>query len=269
MSVVQAQDPAAAGTVTESRAEQTARLLRLAASSAEPRRSQLQDEVVRLNLAVAHGVAHRYSGRGEPLDDLEQVAALGLVKAVRNFDAAQGSDFLSYAVPTIRGEVKRHFRDHAWMVRPPRRIQEIQPRIVAAIDLLSSRQTTVPSPADVADLLGEDTDNVVEAMTSHGCFHAASLDALLTPDESPTTSLHGVIGRHDGGFGLTETRADLEPALQQLSPRDRHILVRRVEDGWTQQQIADELAISQMQISRVLAQIRSRLHDALHDTAVA
>jgi RNA polymerase sigma-B factor len=106
-------------------------------------------------------------------------------------------------------------------------------------------------------------------MTSYGCFHATSLDALLTLEEGPTTSLHGVIGRHDGGFGLAEIRADLEPALQQLSPRDRQILVRRVEDEWTQQQIADELAISQMQVSRVLAQIHSRLHDALQDTAVA
>ena len=269
MSVVQASDPAAAGTAPGPRAKQTVRLLRLAASSAEPRRSQLQDEVVRLHLAVSRGVAYRYSGRGEPLDDLEQVAALGLVKAVRNFDPSRGSDFYSYAIPTIRGEVKRHFRDHAWMVRPPRRIQVIQPRIVAAIDLLGSRQTTMPTPAEVADHLGEDTDDVVEAMTSNGCFHATSLDALLTTEEGPTTSLHGVIGRHDGGFSLTDTRADLEPALAQLSVRDRQILVLRVDHDWTQQKIADELAISQMQVSRVLARIRSRLHDALQDTAVA
>jgi RNA polymerase sigma-B factor len=252
-----------------SRAERTARLLRQAASSPEPERSRLHDEVVELNLVVARAVAHRYRGRGEPLDDLEQVAALGLVKAVRRFDPAQEKDFLSYAVPTISGEVKRHFRDYSWTVRPPRRIQELQPRIMSALDRLTAQLNRSPSPSEVARALGASTDDVIEALTSDGCFHAASLDAPpVSAADDDASSLLGVIGGDEGGYGVVEVRQDLRPALDQLSPRDRHILARRVEAGWTQQEIADELNLSQMQVSRVLARIRARLQDATQ-TSVA
>jgi len=245
------------------RAEQTARLLRQAADSSGPERNRLQDEVVQLNLVVATAIAHRYRGRGEPVDDLEQVAALGLVKAVRGFDVTQDKDFLSYAVPTISGEVKRHFRDYAWNVRPPRRIQELQPRITAALDRLTARLDRAPTPVELAAELDTSPDDVIEALSSDGCFHAASLDARIAsaPDDG-MTSLMGVIGHDEGGFAVAETRQDLQPALGELSARDRHILSRRVDSGWTQQEIADELNLSQMQVSRVLARIRARLRDA-------
>jgi RNA polymerase sigma-B factor len=257
--------PVGAGT----RAERTARLLKMAAVSPEPERSRLHDEVVELNLVVARAVAHRYRGRGEPLDDLEQVASLGLVKAVRRFDPAQEKDFLSYAVPTISGEVKRHFRDYSWTVRPPRRIQELQPRIMAALDRLTAQLNRSPNPDEVASALGATTDDVIEALTSDGCFHAASLDAPpVSAADDDASSLLGIIGGEDGGYGVVEIRQALRPALEQLSARDRHILARRVEAGWTQQEIADELELSQMQVSRVLSRIRSRLQDATQ-TSVA
>ena len=249
---------------TATRADETARLLQLAASSAEPARSRILAEVVELNLVVARSIAHRYRGRGEPLDDLEQVAALGLIKAVRQFDPTLGKDFLSYAVPTVRGEVKRHFRDHSWIVRPPRRVQELQPRIEAATDLLRSQLNSSPTVVQLAEFLTEDAESIIEALTSDGCFRAASLDAALTASaEDHGTSLFGVIGRDDDGYALTEFRTDLEPALDGLTERDRHILSRRVDDGWTQQEIADELQMSQMQVSRVLAKIRCLLRNAL------
>jgi RNA polymerase sigma-B factor len=265
MSSVQAPRPIHTAAAAGTRGERTARLLQLAASSPEPARSRIQAEVVELNLVVARSIAHRYRGRGEPLDDLEQVAALGLVKAVRQFDPSHGKDFLSYAVPTVSGEVKRHFRDHSWMVRPPRRIQELQPRIEAATDLLRSQLNSSPTVVDVAEYLAEDSETIVEALTCDGCFTAASLDgALTTASDDHGTSLLGVIGQDDDGYALCEFRTDLEPALDVLSPRDRHILARRVNDGWTQQEIADELGMSQMQVSRVLSKIRSLLRDALH-----
>ena len=250
----------------ESRSEQTARLLDLAAESTGAARAQLLDRVVELNLGVARAVAQRFRGRGEPLEDLEQVAALGLVKAVRLFAPERGKDFLSYAVPTIRGEVKRHFRDHAWTVRPPRRIQELQPRIARASEELTTRLNRSPRPDEVAAVLGVSTDEVIEALTCDGCFHSTSLDVRPTgsaPDSA--TSLHAVLGHPDAGFALTELRAALAPALVALSDRDRHILARRVDDGWTQQEIADELGVSQMQVSRVLARIRARLARATQD----
>lgn len=250
----------------EPRAAQTARLLACAAASPEPASSRLRDEVVQLNLVVARAVARRYRGRGELLDDLEQVAALGLVKAVRSFDPAQGNDFLSYAVPTIRGEVKRHFRDYSWAVRPPRRVQELQPRITAASCELVPELNRSPTTDEVAERLGVHVDDVIEALTSDGCFHPSSLDAPPAGFRTDSDeSLLGAIGQPERGYGLVESQVDLGPAMGELSYRDRRILARRVDDGWTQQEIADEQGISQMQVSRILARIRAQLRDATRE----
>ena len=246
------------------RAERTAHLLRLAAAQRGARRRRLLDEVIRLNLPVARAIARRYGGRGEPLDDLEQVAALGLVKAVRQFDPDRGRDFLSYAVPTMSGEVKRHFRDNAWMVRPPRRVQDLQPKISAAVEQLSGELRRSPTPGQVASFLGEAPEHVIEALASDGCFQTMPLEVSPdTPSGTLNASLADVIGRDDVGYRLTEVRTDLALALEGLSPRERLVLAPRVRDGWTQQRIAHELDVSQMQVSRMLVSIRARLRDAM------
>ncbi len=161
--------------VRHERSRDTDTALRSAAVAETPAgRQELLDEVVRLNMGVARAVAHRYRNRGVPTDDLEQVAYLALVRASRHFDVDHESDFLSYAVPTIRGEVKKYFRDHAWVVRPPRRIQDLQGRITAARDELVQSLGRSPRPSEIAEHLDEDIHDVVDALATEGCFHPTS-----------------------------------------------------------------------------------------------
>ena len=211
-----ANDPVEAATASKTRGEETARLLRLAAGAPESQRGRLQEQVVELNLVVARAVAHRYRGRGVPLDDLEQVAALGLVKAVRRFDPGYGKDFLAYAVPMMTGEVRRYFRDHAWMVKVPRAIQDLQPRIAAAMDQLPAQLGGSPTAAQVAGFLGEEPERVVDALACAGCFRPVSLD----PDSDPASprgrdgSLLAVVGHDDPGYEAVEIGATITAVLK-------------------------------------------------------
>ena len=250
------------------RAQRTDHLLRLAAAETGASRRRLLDEVIRLNVPVAWAIARRYRGRGEPLDDLQQVAALGLVEAVRRFDPDRGNDFLSYALPTISGQVKRHFRDFTWTVRPPRRVQDLQARIAAAVDELTGQLRGSPTPEQVARFLDVETEHVIEALTTDGCFQTTSLDAppeLMSGNVS--SSISDVIGREEDGYGATEVCADLALALGHLAPRDRLVLIHRVRDAWTQQQIAEELGMSQVHVSRVLTRVRGHLREAMRIAA--
>src|SRR4051794_30069748 len=148
----------------------------MSASDHEQDRQHLLEAVIELHLDLAHAEAARYRSRGIPLDDLRQVAALALTRAAHGYDVSTGHDFLSYAVPTIRGELRKHFRDHGWMIRPPRRIQELQSRINAAESELSGRLGRSPQPVEIAAFLDECTDSVIEALASDGCFVPTSLD---------------------------------------------------------------------------------------------
>lgn len=226
-----------------------------------PERTRLQDRAIEVNLPIAYSIARRYGDRGEPLADLEQAAAVGLVKAVRRYDASLDHDFLTYAVPTITGEVKRHFRDYAWTVRPPRRIQEAQARISAAGEELTTTLGRSPTRPEVADHIGIGEPVVVEALSARGCFTPTSLDA--TTADTDTLPLHLSIGVQEDGYAVAETQVALRPALDQLSARDRRILHLRVDNGWTQTQIADELGVSQMQVSRLLGRIHGVLREAV------
>ena len=246
------------------RAQQTAHLLRLAAAETGASRRRLHDEVIRLNVPVAWAIARRYRGRGEPLDDLQQVAALGLVQAVRRFDPDRGNDFLSFALPTISGQVKRYFRDCTWTVRPPRHIQDLQARIAAAVEELTGQLHGSPTPAQVAAFLDVETEHVIEALATDGCFQTTSLDARTeVTSGNAGSSISDVIGREEGGYRVTEVCADLALALGHVPPRDRLVLIHRVRDGWTQQQIADELGMSQVHVSRVLSRVRAHLREAM------
>lgn len=244
----------------EPRAVLTARLLADAAAAPEDERPQLQDRVIELNLPIARSIARRFGERGQPLDDLEQAASIGLIKAVRRFEVGQGVDFLAYAVPTIAGEVKRHFRDSGWAVRPPRRIQEAQSRVGAAGEELTAELGRSPTTSEVADHLDLDEETVIEALSSRGCFTPTSLDAPLDDDG---TGLGELLGEEDDGFALAEARLTLEPAIDELRSRDRLILELRVAQRRTQSEIAAELGISQMQVSRLLTRIRETLRPAL------
>ena len=235
----------------------------------EPRSSpsrKLVNELIETHLHVARSVAHRYGNRGVDLDDLEQVALLGLTKAAQRFDADAGHDFLSYAVPTIRGEVRRYFRDAGWMVRPPRRVQELQARIRRAQSDLGMQLGRSPRPSEVAAHLGEDLDNVVEALSADGCFTPTSLDMPLGEGGS---SIGELISDEDGAIESAEARVVLRPVLQELTERDRRVLHLRFFEGRTQQEIADDLGLTQAQVSRVLSRILANLRVRLGESSFA
>lgn len=236
-------------------------LLRMAAGATGTERQRLIDEVVLLHMRLAESIARRYYGRGIERDDLIQVANLGLVNAAQRFDPDMGKDFVSFAVPTITGEVKRYFRDHGWTVRPPRRVQELHAAISAASSEMSQTLGTSPSPADLAAHLGVDIDDVLEASASHECFTVASIDYRGTGGEE--TPLAETLGDLERGFARAEAVVALAPACRGLRPRDRRILFLRYFRGWTQQEIAQDLGVTQMQVSRLLARILGQLRTQL------
>lgn len=223
-------------------------------------RAALQDELITVNMTVATDVAKRYHDRGIASADLDQVAYLGLTKAARGYDPAKGSDFLSFAVPTIRGEIRRHFRDAGWAVRPPRRIQELQPRITAAEAALFQKLGRSPRPSELAEHLEVDLEEVLEALSANGCFAPTSLDAPAVGVEVRPIDL---LGEDDDGFVGAEARAALRPLLRGLSDRERRILELRFCQGMTQREIGEVVGVTQMQISRVLAQVLARLRERL------
>jgi len=230
---------------------------RIASSYDEAERSVLREEVVLLNMSVARAIAGRYRSRGILLDDLQQVACLGLVKAAHRFDPGHEKDFLCFAVPTISGEVKRHFRDFGWTVRPPRRIQELQARIISASSDVAQSVGAVPKPAEVAARLGVDVSEVIEALTCNG-FNPVSLDVPLGESES-SGSLGDLLATGGNDYDAVVNGIVLREALGSLSSRDLLILQRRFCEDLTQREIGDEIGLSQMQVSRVIAGILARL----------
>ncbi len=235
------------------RADLTASLLAAMSVADATERKRLQDEVAMLNMCVARSIASRYRDRGESYDDVLQAAYVGLVKAVRRFDASHGKDFLSFAVPTISGEVKRHFRDCGWTVRPPRRIQELQSRISLTSSELAQDLHRSPTAGEVAARLDVSEDEVIEALAADGCFTPTSLDKRIGDDDGAT--IGDLLGMDDADLGRTETHVALIPLVNELAPRDRHIVTLRFFEGWTQEQIAQDIGVTQMQVSRLLARI--------------
>jgi RNA polymerase sigma-B factor len=257
------------GTLTRSeRAELTQELIRAAHECADPqRRKALLDEVVVLNRSVAEAVASRYRGRGVAQEDLEQSAFEGLVKAVHKFDPTVRPDLLTYAVPTIRGEVQRWFRDQSWMVRPPRRIQETQWKVSRSIARLSQELGREPTDEELRADIGCSAADVSEAVQGFGCFQPPSLDRPVAGPDGPT--LGDVV--HEGeedGYAAAEARAALGPVVRQLPERDRQILYMRFFEEQSQQEIGDSLGVTQMQVSRLLQRIMRDLRRQLTDGAL-
>ena len=245
------------------RAEETLRLLTLAEKSEEPERQRLLDHVVMLNTGLAESVAARYRGRGIDADDLSQVAYLGLVKAVHGFTTTKNSEFLSYAVPTIRGEVKRHFRDTAWTVRPPRRTQELHAALAVAEPELVQRLHRTPTTRELADEIGAEPHEIrsAQAAADSGCFAPLSLDAPAAPGSSG--AVNDLVGGDDSDYDRVEQVMLLQPLIADLRDRERRILELRFEQEWSQERIGAELGVSQMQISRLLREILGKLRTAL------
>ena len=229
-------------------------------------RESLTQELIEANLGVARSIASRYRNRGIDLDDLEQVAMLGLTKAAQRFDADAGHDFLSYAVPTVRGEIRRHFRDAGWMIRPPRRIQDLQARLGSAQHELEHSLGRSPRPSEIAVHLGEDLSDVVEALAADGCFTPTSLDLTIAEGSS---TLGDQLGGDDRHVASAEARIVLEPVIRLLSTRDRLIVQLRFLEDRTQQEIAEAVGLTQAQVSRVLTRILANLRAELVGTLPA
>ena len=224
-------------------------------------RQALLEQVVQLNMGVARSIANRYRNRGISSEDLFQVACLGLVKAARNFDPEPEQDFLAYAAPTISGEIKRYFRDHGWSVRPPRWVQELQPLIARMQPTLAQQLQRIPNCEEIASSLGVSLSEVTEALTAGGCFHPTSLD--LPDRTNPYQSLGGLLGCEDPELRRAEIVLALRPLIRRLDPRDRRIIALRFFYGWTQAEIARDIGVTQMQVSRLLSSVLQRLRDQL------
>lgn len=222
-----------------------------------------RERIIRYCLPLAEHIARRYGGRGEPHEDLLQTARLGLLNAVERFDCESGNDFLSFAVPTIMGEVKRYFRDSGWSVHVPRRLKEGRAAVTAATAELSQRLNRAPTPTELADELNMDRSEVVEGLIAAQCYQTRSLDAPATGDADDGMSIADRLGSADPGMDVVEFREAVRPLIAALPPRERDILVMRFFEGLTQTQIAHRLGVSQMHISRLLAKTLAQLRDSL------
>jgi RNA polymerase sigma-B factor len=226
-----------------------------------PARADLRRQIVESQLPLVHHLAQRFRGRGEPYDDLVQVGTIGLLNAVDRFDPDRGS-FTAFAVPTILGEIRRHFRDRGWAMRVPRRLQDLGRRVSAARDELTQTLGRSPTVQELAAHLDEDVDLVLEALDSASAYTMVPLPT--TPEEADLAPL----GTTDEGLELVEDRATLRPLLARLPARERTILALRFIRGMSQSQIAAEVGVSQMHVSRLLARSLGVLREGLSESEV-
>jgi RNA polymerase sigma-B factor len=231
-------------------------------SPSDPARLDLREYLVRLHLPLVDNLARRFVNRGEPLDDLAQVGTIGLLKAIDRFVYERGVEFSTYATPTILGEIKRHFRDRGWSIRVPRRLQEMRLSLAATTAELTQELGRSPTTGEIADRLEVDVESVAEGFASANAYSTVSLDATDARAEAGASMIEA-LGADDAELGNVEYRASLRPLLAALDPRDKRILMLRFFYGMTQSQIADEIGMSQMHVSRLLSRTLERLRRAL------
>ncbi|WP_344259036.1 RNA polymerase sigma factor SigF [Streptomyces sodiiphilus] len=224
-------------------------------------RAELRNTLVRMHLPLVEHLARRFRNRGEPLDDLTQVATIGLIKSVDRFDPDRGVEFSTYATPTVVGEIKRHFRDKGWAVRVPRRLQELRLSLSSATAELSQQHGRAPTVHELAQRLSISEEDVLEGLESANAYSTLSLDVPDTDDESPAVA--ETLGAEDDALEGVEYRESLKPLLEELPPREKKILLLRFFGNMTQSQIAQEVGISQMHVSRLLARTLAQLRDKL------
>ncbi|MFE9170461.1 SigB/SigF/SigG family RNA polymerase sigma factor [Streptomyces kebangsaanensis] len=226
-----------------------------------PQYAELRNQLVRMHLPLVEHLARRFRNRGEPLDDLTQVATIGLIKSVDRFDPDRGVEFSTYATPTVVGEIKRHFRDKGWAVRVPRRLQELRLSLTTATAELSQLHGRSPTVHELAERLAISEEEVLEGLESANAYSTLSLDVPDTDDESPAVA--DTLGAEDEALEGVEYRESLKPLLEDLPPREKRILLLRFFGNMTQSQIAQEVGISQMHVSRLLARTLAQLREKL------
>jgi RNA polymerase sigma-B factor len=228
----------------------------------DPRRDALRDEIVTGFLPVAAHIARRFAHRGEPLEDLVQVATVGLIHAVDRFEPDRGSDFFSFAVPTISGEVRRHFRDLGWSMRVPRRLKDMHVAINTAVSELSQQLGRAPRPSEIAQRLDLPVAEVLEGLEAAEAYRSSSLDEMLSSEQGSAT-VGELVGAADAELDRVEYRQVLQPLLEELPPRERTILMLRFFGNLTQTQIGEQVGVSQMHVSRLLGQTLERMRKQL------
>jgi RNA polymerase sigma-B factor len=221
-----------------------------------------REALVQRFLPLARQLARRYQHGGEQLDDLIQVASLGLLKAIDRFDPARETAFSSFAVPTILGELKRHFRDKGWSVRVPRDLQELAVRVDRVTDELSREIGRAPSVTEIAERIGTTAEQVLEAREASAAYRAVSLDRTRDEDDESDGGMAAHVGIEDPGFGVAEDAATVERLMRVLSEREREVLRLRFAEDLTQSEIGARVGVSQMHVSRLIRHAVSQLRDA-------
>jgi RNA polymerase sigma-B factor len=220
-----------------------------------------RDELITMYLNLVKYLASRFRNRGEPIDDLIQVGTIGLIKAIDRFDIDRQVEFTTYATPTIVGELKRYFRDKGWAIKVPRRLQELSFKVNQAVDALTQRLQRSPSIQEIGDYLEVTSEEVLEAMETSEAYNFVSLESDRRGEGSDSFSILEYIGKDDALMAVVDDRATLSSALKQLSPIEQRVLYLRFFDGLTQTEIARQLGISQMQVSRLLRRTLKILRD--------
>lgn len=247
----------------DARRRRTKKLFDCIDDCSDPRELRaLRDKVIVANIPVADRLAGRFAGRGIASDDLRQVARAALVRVVRDFKPDRAADFLSYAVPSIRGELRKHFRDAGWTVRPPRQLQEARKAVSDATADLAQEERHTPDVAEIAKRIGLDEQTVREVTAIDHCFRPDSLDAPLRGEGA--RALGDTVTSDDDDLERAEARVVLMPLLSRLTARDRAVIELRYFRGLTQAEIGDRIGVSQMQVSRIQTRVLEQLREAAH-----
>jgi RNA polymerase sigma-B factor len=232
-----------------------------------PRRQELRKRAIELALPLAEQLARRYANRGQSADDLFQVASLGLVKAIDGFNPEFGHRFVSYAIPTVLGELRRYFRDKTWGVRVPRRLQELRLELAKATEALTQLLDRSPTIGELAEYLDADEEEIIEAETASRGYRPISLYHPLGENDESGGELVDVLGAEDGDLELVDLHASLPPMLATLPAREQRIIALRFFGNLTQSEIAQQIGISQMHVSRLLTRALATLRSSLTDSA--
>jgi len=231
------------------------------------RRQRLRRKLIEEHLPLAEHIARRFGGRGEPHDDLVQVARMGLIKAIDRYDPGRGGEFLSFAVPTVMGEVRRYFRDTGWALRVPRRLKELHLTASRASTALAQRLGRAPTARELAEHLEVGIDEVTEALAAGHAYQPDSLDGARSGTEPDSAALTDLLGAEDVEFERAEIHEALRPVLRELPARERAILSMRFFENLTQSKIGERIGLSQMHVSRLLSQTLAELRARLEETA--
>lgn len=239
-------------------------LLQLMRDGSATEREGARDDLVHLHLPLVEHCARRFRNRGEPHEDLVQVGTIGLIKSIDRFDLERGVEFSTYATPTVIGEIKRHFRDKGWAIRVPRRLQELRMQITSATGELTQTLGRSPTPRELAETIGCSVEDVMEGIESSQAYSTLSLDAGSdSSEEGAGASMLDLMGVDDENLDTVEIRESIKPLLDALDPREKRILLLRFFKNMTQSQIAAEIGVSQMHVSRLLTRTLAQLRESL------